>query len=49
MAFDAVSDHQQFYIDGDNIVICFGLGEITPNASGMPEFTIPISMLLQSL
>jgi len=49
MGFKSISDKQDFYLDGDNLVICFGQYEIAPYASGMPEFKIPLAFLKPNL
>lgn len=47
--FKSIDDNQAFYIDGDNLVICFSQYEIAPYAGGMPEFRIPLSLLKGNL
>ena len=49
MGFKSISDKQDFYLDGDNLVICFGQYEIAPYAAGMPEFKIPLEFLKPNL
>ncbi|WP_051273128.1 stalk domain-containing protein [Desulfotruncus alcoholivorax] len=49
MGFKSVSDNQNYYIDGDNLVVCFGEYEIAPYAAGMPEIKIPLSLLKPNL
>lgn len=41
MGFKSISENQSFYIKDGKLVIHFGLYEIAPYASGMPEFEIP--------
>lgn len=38
--FKGISPEQQFYIDGENVVIFFQAYEIAPYAAGLPEFKI---------
>lgn len=49
LGFKSIADNQNFYIDGDNLVICFGQYEIAPYAAGMPEIKIPLNLLKQNL
>lgn len=49
MGFKSISDNQNFYIDGDNLVICFGEYEIAPYVAGMPEIKIPLNFLKPNL
>ncbi|MFU0825770.1 DUF3298 and DUF4163 domain-containing protein [Clostridium sp.] len=41
-SFKGISDDQDFYIDGKNLVIFFQLYDIAPYAFGIPEFKIPL-------
>lgn len=49
MGFKSISDNQNFYIDGNNLVVCFGQYEIAPYAAGMPEIKIPLDLLKPNL
>lgn len=49
MGFNSISDNQPFYIDANNIIICFSEYEIAPYVAGSPEFKIPVSQLKQDL
>ncbi|QGU93894.1 DUF4163 domain-containing protein [Clostridium bovifaecis] len=40
--FKEISEEQEFFIDGKNIVIFFQLYDIAPYALGIPEFKIPL-------
>lgn len=43
MGFKGIAADQQYYIQGENLVIYFGLYEIAPYAVGIPEFVIPLN------
>lgn len=38
-------DEEDFYIEGDQLVVYYGLYEIAPYATGIPAFKIPLSLL----
>ena len=46
-AFKGISDAQNFYLDGDNLVIFFYPYDIAPYAAGFPEFKIPFADLTE--
>jgi hypothetical protein len=41
--FQSIADNQEYYLKDGNLVIYFGLYEIAPYVSGIPEFTIPFA------
>ncbi|KYH29633.1 MULTISPECIES: DUF3298 and DUF4163 domain-containing protein [Clostridium] len=41
-SFKGISNEQDFYIDGKNLVIFFQVYELAPYAFGIPEFKIPL-------
>lgn len=41
--FKTISNNQSFYLQGDHLVVYFGLYEYTPYAAGIPEFKIPLN------
>ena len=47
--FKTIADNQSFYLTDKGIVIYFGLYEIAPYATGIPEFTIPAELFKDSL
>jgi hypothetical protein len=44
MAFNSISDNQNYYIKDGKIVIYFSQYEIAPYVSGFPEFEIPVKL-----
>ncbi len=44
--FTGIAEDQSFYLEDDYLVIYFGLYEIAPYASGIPEFRIPLNQLV---
>ena len=49
MGFKTIADNQSFYFEEGGIVIYFGLYEIAPYASGIPEFKIPFALFKEGL
>lgn len=47
--FKGIKPNQSFYIKDNNLTIYFGLYEIAPYASGIPEFIIPLSSFNDNL
>lgn len=43
--FTDIAEDQSFYLEDEFLVIYFGLYEIAPYASGIPEFRIPLNQL----
>ena len=43
MGFQTIEDNQDYYLKEGNLVIYFGLYEIAPYVTGIPEFTIPFT------
>ncbi|MGE6258414.1 DUF3298 and DUF4163 domain-containing protein [Heyndrickxia sporothermodurans] len=41
--FKSISNNQTFYVQGNQLVVYFGLYEYTPYAAGIPEFKIPLT------
>lgn len=39
--FTSISDNQDFYINNQSVIVCFGEYEIAPYSSGMPGFALP--------
>lgn len=46
--FNGINKNQQYFIDGNNLVVYFGLYEIAPYVTGIPEFKIPIKLFGES-
>jgi len=42
--FNGIKEKQQYFMDGNNIVVYFGQYEIAPYTTGIPEFRIPIKL-----
>ena len=42
-AFTGIADNQPYYLEEGSLVVYFGLYEIAPYVSGIPEFAIPFS------
>ena len=42
--FKGISENQNFYIEGDNLVIYYQLYDIAPYVFGIPEFKIPLKL-----
>lgn len=42
--FKGISENQNFYIEGDNLVIYYQLYDIAPYVFGIPEFKIPLNI-----
>jgi len=47
--FKTISDNQPFYLMDKGIIIYFGLYEIAPYVTGIPEFTIPAELFKDNL
>jgi len=47
--FKTISDNQPFYLTDKGIIVYFGLYEIAPYVSGIPEFTIPAELFKDNL
>ncbi len=45
----SISNKQSFYIENENIVVCYGHYEIAPYAAGIQEFKIPFSSFKKSV
>lgn len=41
--FQTIADNQDYYLQDKNLVVFFGLYEIAPYSSGIPEFSIPFA------
>lgn len=42
--FKGINENQNFYIEGDNLVIYYQLYDIAPYVFGIPEFKIPLKL-----
>lgn len=45
MGFQGIATEQNYYLDGENLVIYFNQYEIAPYAAGIREFNIPFTLL----
>jgi hypothetical protein len=46
--FKGIGENQNFYIEGDNLVIYYQLYDIAPYVVGIPEFKIPLKVFDQN-
>jgi len=45
MGFQGIAKEQNYYLDGENLVIYFNQYEIAPYAAGIRDFKIPLKLL----
>lgn len=49
LRFESIGEMQSYYVENGNLVITFGLYEIAPYATGIPEFKIPMEKIESGL
>ena len=47
--FNGIKEKQQYFLEGNNIVVYFGQYEIAPYITGIPEFRIPIKLFKNTI
>lgn len=49
LRFESIGEMQQYFVEDGNLVITFGVYEIAPYATGIPEFIIPMEKIENGL